>query len=382
MLYNFTNAGLVVPDSQAILETVQGEFLDIFGSSDLILDSSSIIGRMIEHETLLRIDVLNLCANVLNNFNPNYSTGVYLDSAMAMVNLTRSNGSNSTAIARVYGTVGTILPSGARASTLFDDLFVSQGDQIVGSLGWVDVPFVSLEIGAISIKSGELNRLMDYFDGITSITNITDGVTGTDRDSDKQAREKRISAMFSNSSSSVDSIYSNLLNPSVISGVSSCYVQENTTKVAATINGILMAPNSLYCCVQGGRDEDVANVIFNKKSLGSALVGSVTHTITTLSGLPVKIYFDRPTNVIVMIGITVKLSGNSTIEDVKNAILAQAYIFQKIGRTVNAFEIASCVFSQIVSVISCSVNGGQSVVINANQIPVITDSTIQVVVAS
>jgi len=118
-----------------------------------------------------------------------------------------------------------------------------------------------------------------------------------------------------------------------------------------------MIGHSIYACVDGGSNTDVANVLLNKKSGGCAYNNgasgnpqSVSVTVP-FSGQVMDILFDRPDIIQILVQVTVK--NNSALQDitdlVKQAILDYAAgningdSGLQIGTSVSPFELAGAI---------------------------------------
>lgn len=81
-LYGYdSNSGTttVIPDTLAVRAKWETVFKNIFQDSDLAVDESSAIGRLIEAITMLSVDVLGINAQNASAINPNVSPGQCLD---------------------------------------------------------------------------------------------------------------------------------------------------------------------------------------------------------------------------------------------------------------------------------------------------------------
>ncbi|QHJ83354.1 MAG: hypothetical protein [Caudoviricetes sp.] len=64
-----------------------------------------------------------------------------------------------------------------------------------------------------------------------------------------------------------------------VPGVTGAYVVDNSNNAQATIGGVNIAANSLYCCVAGGTPQDIALAIIRKKPPGCSYTGGTTVTV-------------------------------------------------------------------------------------------------------
>ncbi len=110
-----------------------------------------------------------------------------------------------------------------------------------------------------------------------------------------------------------------------------------------------MVSHSIYVCVNGGTDTDVAAALLENKSSGAAWNGDTTvDVIEPASGQSYAVKFDRPD----VIGILVKVTTTNgstanitqTVVDYANGLLPGFAGFV-VGADVSAFEIAGAIGS-------------------------------------
>ena len=185
---------------------------------------------------------------------------------------------------------------------------------------------------------------------------------------------------------------------SKVENLNSSYVYDNFTSKVVTIDGVQIQPNSLYSCVEGGTDEDVAEALFNVKSSGCGYTGNTSVTVTDPTyGNPYTVKFDRPEQILTDVKVTVKQE-SAAEADLEQAIIDTVLSYAsggiatvqglKVNVDVSPFEIAgalSCTLSSIsVQQVEVAVHGqalSTAVIpIKINQIAVITASNITVVI--
>lgn len=299
------NTGVVVPDTSDILTTVQNEFKTAFGD-DLVVDPSTPQGVLITAETLARDAVVRNNAALANQINPNVAGGVFLDAIWALTGGERTKATRSTVTATLTGVPGAIVPAGARASVgIGGDEFELISTVIIGIGGSVDGFFQSLEFGPIAASVGALDSIVTPVLGWETVSNPAAALLGTATQSDVSARRARRNTLALQGVSLPEAITSAVY---ATEGVKSLSFRENVTNVAATIDGVLLAPHSIYVCVDGGSDQDVAAALLENKSLGAGWNGSVTVTVTEpASGQPYTVKFDRPTEITILAKIYVRV---------------------------------------------------------------------------
>src|SRR4029077_9504949 len=99
---------------------------------------------------------------------------------------------------------------------------------------------------------------------------------GTTTQSDQAARALRQNTLAFQAVSLAEAITSALYN---VAGVTSLTFQENVAATTQTINGISMVSHSIYACVDGGSDTDVAATLLENKSSGCAWNGGTSVSV-------------------------------------------------------------------------------------------------------
>lgn len=299
------NTGVVVPDTSDILTTVQNEFRTAFGN-DLVVDPSTPQGVLITAETLARDAVVRNNAALANQINPNVAGGTFLDAIWALTGGQRTKATRSTVTATIAGVPGSIVSAGARASVgAGGDEFELISTVVIGSTGSVNGFFQSVEFGPIAAPVGALDSIVTPVLGWETVSNSAAALLGTATQSDVAARRARRNTLALQGVSLPEAITSAVY---ATEGVKSLSFRENVTSSAATIDGVLMDPHSIYVCVDGGTDQDIAAALLQNKSLGAGWSGSVTVNVTEqASGQVYTVKFDRPTEITILAKVYVRV---------------------------------------------------------------------------
>ena len=299
------NTGVVVPDTSDILTTVQNEFITAFGN-DLVVDPSTPQGVLITAETLARDAVVRNNAALANQINPNVAGGTFLDAIWALTGGQRTKATRSTVTATLTGVPGAIVPAGARASVgIGGDEFELISTVVIGQTGSVNGFFQSVEFGPIAAPVGALDSIVTPVLGWETVSNSAAALLGTATQSDVSARRARRNTLALQGVSLPEAITSAVY---ATEGVKSLSFRENVTSAAATIDGVLMDPHSIYVCVDGGTDQDIAAALLQNKSLGAGWNGSVTVNVTEqASGQVYTVKFDRPTEITILAKVYVRV---------------------------------------------------------------------------
>lgn len=348
--YEYLDAtGVIVPDTGTVQATVESEFKAALGQ-DLITTANTPQGVLITAETTARSNVLRNNATVANQINPNLSGGVFLDAIWALTGGQRYDATYSVVPgAQLLGLPGTFIQAGAQASLADGTLFASVSDVTLDGGGNGAVDFQAVEPGPTAVNPGALTQIVTAVLGWDQLTNPTAATIGRNDESDLASRQRRKNTL------SLQNVALPLAATSAlydIPNVKSLQYRENFTKADATIDGIFLLANSVWACVDGGTDAEVAAALLESKSLGANWNGAVTVNMPhpgTGQTYPVK--FDRPTSIALAARVTVR-NGNALTDvpqAVRQAILDYAAGLLEgepgfvVGGSVSSFELAGAV---------------------------------------
>lgn len=341
--------GVIVPDTQALKESVEAEFRAAFGS-DLIVSPETPQGRLIALEADARDKVVRNNADLANQINPRLAGGVFLDAIAALTGLMRRTAERSFVRAQVGGVPGTVLSAGTRAKTTAGDRFLLHRAVQIGADGTAKADFISEICDAIPCPVGALTEIEDYILGWETLTNAVPAVPGQPVESDAVFRKRREDTLYLQGVALPQSILSGVRD---VPGVRSAILRENYTSAPLEVDHVLIPPHSVYVVADGGTDEAVAEAIFRNKSLGCGLLGQVEVPVTDpVSEQVYKIRFDRPDVVNVRARLKVRVFGTVSLD--VQTIVRQAIVdyaddrldglrgFQ-VGASVSPFELSVAV---------------------------------------
>lgn len=348
--YKFvTGTGTILPDTADLRTEVEDEWKAAFGQ-DLQTTPDTPQGVMITAETAARAEVAKNNAALANQINPNLSGGVYLDAICALLGLERAAATRSLLRDVVLtGQPMTPIPAGIRARTASGDLFESVGAVVLDSFGNATVDFQSVEFGPVMATIGSLTHVVDSVLGWETVDNLTAAIPGVLEQSDESLRELRRRTLARQGISTVEAIISDV---SAIDNVRSMQFRENIAATTQVIDGISMVAHSVWACVDGGLDADIARALLNNKTNGAAWNGAVVvPVLEPFSGQTYDVKFDRPDPVAILVRVSVR-QGSSLADPqiaVRDAVMA--YVNGEIpnergfvvGVDVSPFEIAGAV---------------------------------------
>lgn len=349
--YNYIiPTGVIVPDTSDIQAQVEAEYKEAFGE-DISIDPSTPQGVLIQAEVLARSNVVRNNAALANQINPNLAGGVFLDALLALTGSERVPAVRSTVTGILIGTTGTIIPAGSQVrDSAHNEIFESLSTATLTG-GQASVVFRAINDGAISVGIGTLNKIITPVLGWEQVSNTTAGTVGTPLESDASARSLRNNTLAAQGSALPEAIISAVY---LVEGVKSLVFRENYTDVTQIIDGVTLLPHSIYLCVQGGDDIDVATAIFSKKSAGANYNGNtVVNLYDPYSMVTYPVKFDRPTSVPVLVRVYVSV--NTSVSDPQTSVVDAIlkYVAGEIpgepglivGASVSSFEIAGAINS-------------------------------------
>lgn len=361
--YDFNVAiGLIIPETGDLRAEVEAEFRESLGQ-DLITTPTTPQGRMIEAEVAARSGTLSTCADIANQINPNQATKNFLLSICALSGIDPKAAKPSVIPDVVLtGVIGSYIPAGSRAQVNPQIVFqsvnpVTLTDDGTGK-GRAVVDFSCTENGPTQVIPDTLTTIVDLVPGWQTVNNPNSALPGQNELNDSQLRAYRNQMLYSYGSNSVGATVSNIVP---LPGVNSMTIRENDDSVTKTIDGITLPPNSLWICVDGGSDGDIARAYLASKSGGSKMTAGNRGTAIAkdirdyYSGQLYQAIFTRPDQRQTTCRITV--STTSSLRDLSTAVrdAIQKYIAGEIpgepglviGAGLSPFEISGAVMKEV-----------------------------------
>jgi hypothetical protein len=215
------------------------------------------------------------------------------------------------------------------------------------------VDFQSVVDDAVPCALNTLTTIVDNVLGWETVNNPNAAIIGKTTKSDAALRIQRKKTLALQGTAISQAIISAL---NATTGVQSLQYRENVTNGTLTIDGVSLLAHSVWACVQGGLDADVAQALLINKSCGAAWNGATSvAAIDPASGQTYTVKFDRPTPVTIWVKATVKQI--SPVADVTTAVtsaiinwangLVNGITGLSVGASVSPFEIAAAIVEQV-----------------------------------
>ena len=384
--------GVINPDTSELLSDTQSVFISQFGK-DLSLEESTPQGRLIEAITMAKKFVLGECALIANQLNPQYASGVFLDSLGSLFKVVRKGATATTVWVNVVVNKATTIPAGTQITDKNGNVFESINNTVITQAGQYSIQFQCQETGKIEVGAGDINtpsaEMINL--GVDSATNQAAGITGYDREGDEsfsariEAERYTGKSLVGDIEAAVDEI------PAVI--CSKVYNNgDSVPKPAIEGGSVDVDANSILAIVFGGEDNAIANALISNISAGCGYTALEGQSITISTGYgknnsaaynPVS--FNRPKQVNIYAAMTVSngsYTGADIVGDIKSFLADwsvganTAISTVAIGEPVSPFSLANMIqqyFGCYVSTIQIGTSqeslGFAEIPIQANQIP-------------
>lgn len=319
------STGLIVPDTSTILEEVKDEWREAYGD-DVILEPETSQGVIVVQDAEVRDATVRNNVAVANQINPDYAGGVFLDAIWALTRGGRNEATRST-IPNVTlgGQNGTLVSAGSAAIvTTSGERFFSVTSVIIGDVtpGLATVDFIAENYGPIGVVVGGLNAVASGVLGWETVNNTVAAVPGTLAESDIAGRRRRRLTLALQSVAMPEAIISRLY---AIPEVDSLQFRENIDGSTQVIDGISLVAHSIWVCVKGGTNAQIAEALLESKGIGPNYNGAVSVSIVEpASGQTYVVKFDRPVPVILFVRVTAVFNNTDGATIIPAATMAYA----------------------------------------------------------
>lgn len=282
---SFDENGLQTATAPELRSDLETEFRNIYGN-DIVLDSSTPDGQLINILVQKGVDVRGLLSQLYNSFNPDNTQGSLLDQRCAINNVFRKAGSFTTVnidittntTVTLQGVDDNYNSPDATGYTIQDNegnRFVLVNTQTL-SAGTTSVLFRSETLGNVVVLPNTITTPVTIVLGVVSVNNPTVATSiGSDEELDSDLKVRRRQSVSISSFGYLNGLQAALLQ---LDGVTDAKVYENYTS-STDANGT--PAHCIWVVVDGGSSKDIAEAIYSKKCPGTNMRGDITYTITT-----------------------------------------------------------------------------------------------------
>ena len=282
---SFDENGLQTATAPELRSQLETAFRNIYGN-DIVLDSSTPDGQLINILVQKGVDVRGLISQLYNSFNPDNTQGSLLDQRCAINNVFRKAGSFTTVnidittntTVTLQGVDDNYNSPDATGYTIQDNegnRFVLVNTQTL-SAGTTSVLFRSETLGEVIVLPNTITTPVTIVLGVVSVNNPTVATSiGSDEELDSDLKVRRRQSVSISSFGYLNGLQAALLQ---LDGVTDAKVYENYTS-STDANGT--PAHCIWVVIDGGSSKDIAEAIYSKKCPGTNMRGDITYTITT-----------------------------------------------------------------------------------------------------
>ncbi len=303
-----TNSGFEVKTLVVIKETIEQRLEQYNPGFDLSPESPD--GQQVGIFSALLSEVWKELGRVYGTYDPNVATGAALKNLALLTGVAYQTATRSAASVTLVGTAGTLIPKGSLISSVEGFVFYTHEDATIPS----SVAVLASKLGAVPVDANSIVILDSSIQGWDSVTQATAGTIGTAAQDEAAFRNLRNRTVLRNSTTSLDAIKGKLFE----AGVPQVLISDNDANNGPLADGtperhihVLIGETQLS-------DNDVVQLIYDNKGLGTQTFGAVTLPVLDTLGNTHQVSFTKATAV--PITIDVNLTFLST--DIAGADLA------------------------------------------------------------
>lgn len=324
---SFGDAGFVAPQPAAVLAGVQTDISAAFGST-LSYSLTTPQGQISASEAALINNFNEIMVYFSNQTNPAFASGRMQDAIAAIYFLERQPAESTVLQCPCAGLENTVIPENAIITDTSGNTYLCEGGGTIPSTGSITLSFANKVAGPIPVPASNQVSIYQAIPGWDSVA-VDSGVVGKDVESRAAFEQRRRDSVAGNSLGAIGSIIGAV---SRVAGVTDFYGYDNGTSGPFVVDGVTVAANSIYICVLGGVDDDVAQAIISKKGPGCSYTG--TTIVTTYDAnplynapIPYVVKFQRPVPLDVLFSVLIvngPLVPADAVAQVQAAIIAAA----------------------------------------------------------
>lgn len=317
-----TSAGYIPERLDAILVALDQGFRAIYGD-DINTDPDTPDGQMIGLIGQIKADLEELGEAIYRALDPDHAGGAWLEQRAAYAGILRRQASYSY-LRRVKLT----LAAGATvaAGSLVEDDAKIRWQLVTAVTGdpgeTVRADFRSVDKGRFELGAGVSLEIVTKTLGWTAAQTTEASEPGTEEESDPELRARFFRSRARGAQNSPDGIEANI---GQLPDVREVICLENDTDIVDE-DGV--PGHSINVIVDGGNDEAIAKVIFERKTGGTGMLGDLLVNVIDKRGRTRPIRFDRPAPVDCAAYIEVERNADYTAVDtdaIKAAIIATGF---------------------------------------------------------
>lgn len=229
---------------------------------------------------------------------PNTASGQSLDRLLPFAGITRNPATPARFSVQITGTPGFVVPVGFLIGTEAGVNFYTVSDVEIGEDGACVVSACCTVAGVIgNVGAGNICSIVNPNASVTGVAGLSCEKAGEDEESDADLRVRFAGTVQGSGSCNENALRSALLRIPGVKYAAVIVNGEDTTDSSGR------PPHSFECYVQGGdgREQEIAETIFEKKPVGIKTYGDITKTVIDASGIQQSIRYSPAQKVAVKI---------------------------------------------------------------------------------
>lgn len=336
MTLKIDSNGVQIQTLQEILDERQSNLLSVMGE-DFTIDRTSPIGNMELADASNEQLIHEVVAYLASQLSSETAEGYFLDCICEYNNIFRFSQSKSKCDFRIVGEPNTVIIKGDLR--IYDGdtgaYWLNNKDCTIEDNNSVLCTFECEEYGPFESKIGNTIEIKTPLNGLTRVEALEENnlIEGRYAETDQELRVRRRQAVQNTGAYSLDNIKSAIFT---LEGIIDCKYIENYEEIE--VNGV--PAKSFEIIVDGGDEDDIIDIIFERKTLGVKPFGSLILPREDSQGNVYPIGYTKAIHKPVKIDITIKTSGSQTetwVNNIKNSIIAKFEEAQLIGISVKNY---------------------------------------------
>lgn len=291
-----------------IIEEKEQLAKDIFGE-DIDTSDTTPLGKFLRITAYQDTRIEEVAEQIYYSRFPNYANGVSLDRLCVFAGISRNPAIASEYTIKAYGTAGKSIPYGFLVGTEEGITFYNtENDIVFNSSGQATFTAKCTDTGEIgNVPYIEINTIVNPDVNITDIEATAQTTIGKEIESDYALRQRFNVTKEGLGACNESAIIAAVLSvPEVTSAnivVNDTNENDSETNLPPhSFNVIVTCPSTSY--------QSVAEAIFSRKPIGINSRGTITRSVTDVSGKSRNISFSVPDNVAINVTVTVKVDSS------------------------------------------------------------------------
>lgn len=270
-----TTAGLKVADFTQIRDSLISFYKSTYGQ-DIDVSTASADGVFVNNLALIINNILQSIKTMYVNFDPNSATGIYLDALCRLANVTRKQGSRSTAVV-VLKNISSAPTGDLQGITCIDANGTEWSNtSLIPSLQAYEerggIVLTCSEIGPVSAPPGSISQTIDIS---TIIVEQPDAaILGLNEETDSELRARRAQSTGQDGATVLENLVGAILE---LSGIRDVKIYNNDSNVEKQAkDGTRIPAHDVYIILR-----KLPNVALSNAEIGSLIYQKLTPGIHT-----------------------------------------------------------------------------------------------------